>query len=110
MGKRIYLGNVPFEATEQDIRTFFTGFNVTEVKIITDKETGRPRGFVFVELDSEGAVQEAVADLDGTDMGGRTLKVSEALDKPRGNSGGGRGSGRERRDDRRNGDGRGRRD
>jgi len=79
--KSIYLGNLPFSATEDDVRNMFAAHGeVTSVKLIEDRETGRPRGFGFVEMEDEGALA-AIEALDGTDMGGRTLKVNEA--KPR---------------------------
>ncbi|MEM7582712.1 MAG: RNA-binding protein [Acidobacteriota bacterium] len=83
---RIYVGNLPFSATDQEIRDVFTPFgNVVGVDLITDRDTGRPRGFGFVEM-SEGG-EEAVQQLDQSQMGGRTLKVNEA--RPRNGGGGG---------------------
>lgn len=86
---RIYVGNLPFSATDQEIRDVFTPFgNVVGVDLITDRDTGRPRGFGFVEM-SEGG-EEAVQQLDQSQMGGRTLKVNEA--RPRNGGGGGGGA------------------
>ncbi|MDY0305768.1 RNA-binding protein [Desulfovibrio aminophilus] len=79
--KSIYVGNLPFSATEDQTRDMFAAYGeVTSVKFIMDRETGRFRGFGFVEMDDAGAA-EAVRGLNGTDFGGRTLKVNEA--KPR---------------------------
>lgn len=84
---KIYVGNLPFSATEDDIRALFAEFgNVTSVSLITDRETGRPRGFGFVEM--EDGANEAITALDNKDFGGRNLRVNEA--KPR-EGGGGRG-------------------
>ena len=87
MTKKIYVGNLPFSATEDEVREMFEEFGaVSSVSLITDRETGRPRGFGFVEIEDSGADQ-AIRTLDGKDMGGRNLKVNEA--RPR-ESGGGR--------------------
>jgi RNA recognition motif-containing protein len=88
---RIYVGNLPFTATEEEIRTLFASHgNVQEVRLISDRETGRPRGFGFVEMDDEAA-QKAIAALDGHDLGGRTLRVNQAREPQE------RGARRERR-------------
>ncbi|EGJ49456.1 RNA-binding protein [Desulfocurvibacter africanus] len=80
MAKSLYIGNLPFSATEGDLRTMFAQFGaVTRVNMITDRETGRPRGFAFVEI--EGDVDGIIRALDGYRMSGRVLKVNEA--KPR---------------------------
>ncbi|EGJ48412.1 RNA recognition motif domain-containing protein [Desulfocurvibacter africanus] len=95
MTKNLYVGNLPFTATEDDIRNLFaTHGNVNSVKLISDRETGRPRGFGFVEMDADGATSAEQA-LNGASFGGRTLKVNEAQQKPRreGGSGGGFGGG-----------------
>lgn len=77
MPKKIYVGNLPFNATEEDVKDLFEPFGPVEsVRLISDRETGRPRGFGFVEM-TDGA-DEAIANLHETQMGGRTLKVSEA--------------------------------
>ena len=81
MAKSLYVGNLPFSATEDEIRALFEQYgNVERVNLITDRETGRPRGFGFVEMDGADA-SEAISALDGAQFGGRTLKVNEA--KPR---------------------------
>lgn len=93
MGRRAYVGNCPFTADEAQIRDFFRDYEVTEVKIVTDRENGRPRGFCFVEFATEDQLQNAVHELDGSEMGGRTLKVNEAQERS-----GGRGGSRQSHD------------
>lgn len=99
MGNRLFVGNLPFEATEDQIRGLVgaDGRVVKSVKMITDKETGRPRGFAFVDMENDQQAKDAIAALDGQDFGGRNLKVNEAQDKPgfgpRGGGGGGGGFG-----------------
>ena len=88
---KIYVGNLPFTATEDAVRTLFAQHGTVEsVSLINDRETGRPRGFGFVEMPRADAAK-AIQNLNGYDMGGRPLKVNEAQDKPRGGSGGGGG-------------------
>jgi RNA recognition motif-containing protein len=78
----IYVGNLPFSATEADIRDLFAEYGtVDSVAIVLDRETGRPRGFGFVELAADARAQDAIRDLNGTDLQGRAIKVNEA--KPR---------------------------
>ena len=78
MDKNIYVGNLPFSASETEVRELFEQYGaVSRVSLITDRETGRPRGFGFVEMAEEGA-DEAIRELDGTIMGGRNLRVNEA--------------------------------
>lgn len=92
MAKKIYVGNLPFSATEDEIRDLFEPHGtVHSVALIEDRETGRPRGFGFVEMDDDGA-NAAISSLNGTEMGGRSLNINEA--KPRENRGGGGGGGR----------------
>jgi len=94
MSKRIYVGNLPFNATEESVRELFSHYGtVDSVNLITDRETGRPRGFGFVEMADEGAVA-AIAALDKQDFGGRALNVNEA--RPREERGGDRGGFRPR--------------
>ena len=91
----IYVGNLPFSATEDQVRSLFEQHGKVEsVKLINDRETGRPRGFAFVDMSSSDA-QTAIAQMNGFDMGGRQLRVNEAQERPRGPrpSGGGGGSG-----------------
>ena len=87
--KKLYVGNLPFTATDDEITTMFGAHGtVHSVALITDRETGRPRGFGFVEVD-DNAVQPMIQALDGKELGGRSLRVNEAQEKPR-SSGGGR--------------------
>ena len=82
MSKNIYVGNLPWSATEDEVRSAFAAYGeVTSVKLIEDRETGRPRGFGFVEMDDAGAA-EAIENLDGKDFGGRNIKVNEAKPRP----------------------------
>lgn len=91
MSKKLYVGNLSFSTTEDEIRNVFSAYGeVLSVALITDRETGRLRGFGFVEMDDAGAMA-AIQGVNGKDVGGRTLKVNEAQDKPR--SGGGYGGG-----------------
>ena len=99
MTKKLYVGNLPFSASEDSVRDLFADHGEVEsVNLITDRETGRPRGFGFVEMDEAGATA-AIQALDGEEFEGRALKVNEAQDKPRGGGvrggfGGGGGKGR----------------
>jgi RNA recognition motif-containing protein len=83
MGKRLYVGNIPYQTSEEQLRTLFEGQGgeVQEVKIVTDRDTGRPRGFAFVELATDAQAEAAVGKLNGTSFGGRPLTVSEAKAK-----------------------------
>jgi RNA recognition motif-containing protein len=78
MAKTIYVGNLPFRKTEDEIKALFAQYGeVLSVRLISDRDTGRPRGFGFVEMNDEHAVS-AIEALDGTDFGGRNLRVNEA--------------------------------
>ena len=93
MAKKLYVGNLPFSCTEDDIRAAFEAHGaVASVNVITDRETGRPRGFAFVEMEEASSAEDAVRALDGTDFGGRNIRVNEAHDR-RGGGGGGGGGG-----------------
>ena len=83
MGNRLYVGNLPFDATEKQIRSFIEGEGrtVTAIKIVTDRDTGRSRGFAFVDLENAEQIQQAISELNGKDFGGRALVVNEAQDK-----------------------------
>ena len=102
MSKKLYVGNLPFTSTEEELRELFGRHgSVDSVNVITDRETGRPRGFAFVEMSEPSAATDAIKALDGTQLGGRALKVNEAQDKQRsGGGGGGGGGGGFRRNDR----------
>ena len=95
MGTRLYVGNLPFTADETQIRDLFaqSGRTVAEVKLVTDRDTGRPRGFGFVEMGSSEDADGAIRDLNGRDFGGRALTVNEAKERSAGGGGGGFGGG-----------------
>lgn len=95
MGTRLYVGNLPFDTDETQLRTLFSegGRQVTEVKIITDRDTGRPRGFAFVEMGSQADAEAAVSSLNGKEVGGRALTVNEAREQAPRRGGGGFGGG-----------------
>ena len=92
MGTRLYVGNLSYTVTEADLRDTFaaTGDAVTEVKILIDRETGRPRGFAFVEMTTGAGAQNAITTLNGKDLQGRPLKVNEARERTGGFAGGDR--------------------
>jgi len=76
--KTIYVGNLPFSSTEEDIRSLFESHGeVRSVKLITDRDSGRPRGFCFVEMEA-AAAQAAIAALNGYELEGRALRINEA--------------------------------
>ena len=94
MSKRIYVGNLSYQTTEQDLTTLFEeAGQVESASIITDRDTGRSKGFAFVEMDSEGA-DKAIAQFNGKELNGRALTVNEARareSRPNNNRGGGGG-------------------
>ena len=102
--KNLYVGNLPHSTTESELREVFAVYGqVDNVSIITDRDTGRARGFAFVEMSDSAAAEQAVAALNGSELGGRALKVNEAkpkTDRPRTGGGkfGGHGGGRGRDD------------
>jgi RNA recognition motif-containing protein len=80
----IYVGNLPFNVTENELREAFVAFGeVSSVSLITDRDTGQSKGFAFVEMANNGSADSAIKGLNDTAMGGRNLKVNQA--KPRGN-------------------------
>jgi len=88
--KNIFVGNLSFDATEGAVRTLFEEFGtVDRVNIVTDRDTGRARGFGFVEMGDDGEAEKAIAALNGRDMAGRALNINEA--KPKENRAGGGG-------------------
>lgn len=97
--KNIFVGNLDFSVREEAIRALFETYGTVErVSIMTDRETGRSRGFAFVEMTNEGEAERAISALNGKDMSGRALNVNEARPKtertgPRPGGGGGRGMG-----------------
>ncbi len=95
MNTKLYVGNLPFDATENDLQDMFAAFGpVTEVNLIMDRATGRSRGFAFVSMATPEAAQAAITGLAGKDIKGRALTVNEA--RPREERGGGGGGGRDR--------------
>lgn len=98
MAAKLYVGNLPYSATEDGLKTHFSSAgSVASVKIIIDRETGRSKGFGFVEMESDDGAQSAVSQLDGQEYEGRSLRVSEAKPQPERESrggGGGFGGGR----------------
>ena len=91
--KKIYVGNLSWGTTEADLEKLFSSFgSVQSAAVISDRETGRSRGFGFIEMDDADA-EKAIADLDGRDLDGRALRVNEAQEKRRGGGGGGGGGG-----------------
>src|SRR5580693_1952790 len=93
--KNLYVGNLPHSTTEPELRGLFEAHGAVErVSIVTDRETGRARGFAFVEMTNPAEADKAVAALNGTELGGRALKINEAkpkTDRPKGGGGGGGG-------------------
>jgi RNA recognition motif-containing protein len=82
LSSKLYLGNIAFSSTEADLRDLFGRHGTVEsVAVVTDRQTGQSRGFAFVEMEDRDAAQEAIRALDGTDLGGRTIKVNEAKDR-----------------------------
>jgi RNA recognition motif-containing protein len=94
----LYVGNLPYSADEEQLKTLFSegGRQVTEVRIVTDRDTGRPRGFAFVEMGSQADADAAVNALNGKDFGGRALTVNEAREQTPRRGGGFGGGGGER--------------
>lgn len=87
--KNIFVGNLAFTATEDSVRDLFTQYGAVErVSIMTDRDTGRSRGFAFVEMTNESEADKAITALNGRDFGGRTLNVNEARPKGERSSGG----------------------
>lgn len=90
----IYVGNLPFSTTDDELQDLFSQFgDVRRAQVITDRETGRSRGFGFVEMDDDDAAQEAMTSLNEQQYGGRSLTVNEARPKNEKSGGGGRGGG-----------------
>jgi cold-inducible RNA-binding protein len=102
--KNLYVGNLPHSTTESELRTVFEAHGAVEkISLVTDRETGRSRGFAFVEMTNAGEADKAIAALDGKELGGRALKINEAkpkTDRPKSGGGGQRfGGGGGGRDD-----------
>src|SRR3954463_1097669 len=95
MGTRLYVGNLSYNVTEPELRDVFAegGRNVVEVKIVMDRDTGRPRGFAFVEMGSDDEASQAIQSLSGRELQGRAISVSEARERAPRSGGGGYGGG-----------------
>ena len=90
MGKKLYVGNLPYDVTDSDLQSMFEPHGrVQSAQVIMDRDTGRSKGFGFVEMDTDQEAQAAIAAVNGRDMNGRSLTVNEA--RPREERGGGRG-------------------
>jgi cold-inducible RNA-binding protein len=97
MGNRLYVGNLSYSTTELELRDLFAQIgNVTDAKVVMDRETGRPRGFAFVEMSSSEEALKAIEQFNGRELGGRALTVNEAQERSGGGGGGGGGGGRGR--------------
>lgn len=95
MGNKLYVGNMSYETSSADLEQMFGAHGtVQSAQVITDRSTGRSKGFGFVEMGSQEEAQAAITALDGQDCGGRALKVNEAKPRPSGGAGGGGGGGR----------------
>jgi cold-inducible RNA-binding protein len=93
MGRRLYVGNLSYQTTELELREVFGAVGtVADAKVVMDRETGRPRGFAFVEMSSDQEALAAIEQLNGRELGGRALNVNEAQERG-GGGGGGRGGG-----------------
>jgi len=92
MGRKLYVGNLPYSASQESLQDKFGQCGTVEsVSVITDRDTGQSKGFGFVEMSSDSEAQKAIQDLNGTEIDGREIKVNEAKPKaPRGQGGGGR--------------------
>ncbi len=98
MEVKIYVGNLSYQTTEDDLRTMFAQAGpVVSVALIKDRDTGRSKGFAFVEMTTQSDAQKAISLLNGRDLGGRDLRVSIARPREGGGGGGGRGGGRGQR-------------
>jgi len=94
MGRRLYIGNLSYNTTELTLRDTFAPIGtVTDAKVVTDRETGRPRGFAFVEMSSDQEAQQAIEQLNGRELDGRAIAVNEAQERTGGGGGGGGGRG-----------------
>jgi RNA recognition motif-containing protein len=97
MGNKLYVGNLPFSATDDSLRELFAqSGSVNSATIITDRDTGRSKGFGFVEMSSDQEASDAITKFNGTNFEGRTITVNEARPKAPREGGGGGGGGRDR--------------
>ena len=98
MSRKLYVGNLPFTTDEAQLQELFYQAGAVEtVSVVRDRETGRARGFAFVEMRSDADAQQAINKLNSYELGGRALTVNEARPKTEGGGGGGYGGGRGRR-------------
>lgn len=89
---KLYVGNLPYNTSEEDLRNLFAQYgNIESVAVITDRDTGRSKGFGFVEFGDDNEAKNAIQGLSGQQYGGRALTVNEARPKTAGGGGGGRG-------------------
>lgn len=89
MNRKLYVGNISFDVTGSDLEQLFASHgSVDSATVISDRETGRSKGFGFVEMSSDSEAEAAIAALDGKEMQGRTIKVNEARPRPTGGGGG----------------------
>jgi RNA recognition motif-containing protein len=92
MGKRLYVGNLPYTVTDSELQQIFEQHGaVQSAQVVMDRDTGRSKGFGFVEMGSDAEAQSAISGLHGAEFGGRTLTVNEARPRPEGGGGGGGG-------------------
>jgi RNA recognition motif-containing protein len=92
MGKRLYVGNLAYSVTEAELRDVFAEVgNVAEVKVVLDRDTGRPRGFAFVEMSTDAEAADAMSKLNGSELQGRSMNIKEAQERSGGGGGGGGG-------------------
>jgi cold-inducible RNA-binding protein len=90
----IFVGNLSFQTTQDELQAAFAQYGAVErVNIVTDRDTGQPRGFAFVEMTDRSAAETAISQLNGADLNGRAMNVNEARPKPQGGGGYGRGGG-----------------
>lgn len=91
MGNKLFVGGLSWDTSDSTLQAAFNGFgDITEAKVITDRDTGRSRGFGFVTFADESVVSAAITKMDGTELDGRTIRVNEANQRPARNGGGGR--------------------
>jgi len=89
----IFVGNLSFQTTQDELQAAFANYgNVERVNIVTDRDSGQPRGFAFVEMTDRSAAETAISKLNGAELNGRTMNVNEARPKPQGGGGGGYGN------------------
>lgn len=94
MGNKVFAGSLSWNTTDESLRQAFDKFGpIREAKVITDRDTGRSRGFGFITFEDEDSARRAIAEMNGKDLDGRSIRCNEAEDKPRGPRGGGFGGG-----------------